>query len=84
MEIIIRTPAQLGQVLLSARKTQGITQTHAAAQIGVQQPRLSALETTSTGSLSLQQMLMLFALYRLELCVQTRDRDEPDHAQPEW
>jgi HTH-type transcriptional regulator/antitoxin HipB len=46
--------------------------------------RGAARKSTSTGSLSLQQMLMLFALYRLELCVQTRDGDEPDQAQPEW
>ncbi len=84
MQIAIRTAAQLSQVLLSARKAQGITQAQAAAQIGVQQPRLSALETTSTGSLSLEQMLILFSLYRLEFRVETRDTNEPDQTPPEW
>lgn len=84
MQIAIRTPTQLAQVLLSARKALGITQSEAAAQIGVQQPRLSALETTSTASLSLEQMLVLFSLYRLELRVQSRDADDPAQTQPEW
>jgi HTH-type transcriptional regulator/antitoxin HipB len=84
MQIAIRTPTQLAQVLLSARKALGITQSEAAAQIGVQQPRLSALETTSTASLSLKQMLVLFSLYRLELRVQSRDADDPAQTQPEW
>ena len=84
MQIAIRTPTQLAQVLLSARKELGITQSEAAAQIGVQQPRLSALETTSTASLSLEQMLVLFSLYRLELRVQSRDADDPAQTQSEW
>ena len=84
MQIAIRTATQLAQVLLSARKAQGITQSQAAAEIGVQQPRLSALETTSTASLSLEQMLVLFSLYRLELLVQTRDSDDPARTQLEW
>ena len=84
MQIAIRTATQLAQVLLSARKAQGITQSQAAAEIGVQQPRLSALETTSTASLSLEQMLVLFSLYRLELLVQTRESDDPARTQLEW
>lgn len=84
MQIAIRTSNQLSQVLLSARKAQGITQAQAAAQIGVQQPRLSALETTSTGSLSLEQLLILFSLYRLEFRVHTRDSEQPDQTESEW
>lgn len=89
MKIIIHTPHQLGHVLLSARKARHVTQSQAAAQIGVQQPRLSALETTSTASISLEQMLALFSLYGLEFCVQTREPTQSDTARsdatrPEW
>jgi HTH-type transcriptional regulator/antitoxin HipB len=72
MKIIVHTPAALGEILQSARKAQGMTQAQAAARIGIGQPRLSALETVGTASLSFDQMLALFALYGLELCVQPR------------
>jgi HTH-type transcriptional regulator / antitoxin HipB len=85
MKIIVHTPAALGEILQSARKARDMTQAQAAARIGIGQPRLSALETTGTASLSFEQMLALFALYGLELCVQSRDADAPDAAgQPEW
>lgn len=85
MKIIVPTPAALGEILQSARKTSGMTQAQVAARIGIGQPRLSALETTGTASLSLDQMLALFALYGLELCVQSRDAAAPGEAgQPEW
>lgn len=71
--IKVSTSPQLAQVLLSARKAKGLTQAEAAAHAGVGQPRLSLLETTATGTLSLDQMLSLFALYGLELYVQSRD-----------
>lgn len=72
MKIVVQTPAALGEILQSARKESGLTQAQAAAQLGIGQPRLSALETTGTASLSAGQLLALFALYDLELCVQSR------------
>ncbi|WP_374192462.1 XRE family transcriptional regulator [Trinickia acidisoli] len=64
-----------------------MTQAEAAAYLGVGQPRLSLLETTATDSLSLDQMLALFALYGLELQVHPRDARSHQGAaddQPEW
>jgi HTH-type transcriptional regulator/antitoxin HipB len=88
MKIIVQTPTGLGEILQSARKARGLTQAQAAAQLGIGQPRLSALETTATASLSLEQMLALFALYGLELCVQSRETagagKRIDTETPEW
>ncbi|WP_321916234.1 MULTISPECIES: helix-turn-helix transcriptional regulator [unclassified Paraburkholderia] len=81
MNIIVQTPGGLGEILQSARKARGMTQAQAAANLGIGQPRLSALETTGAASLSLEQMLALFALYGLELCVQSRDAAA---GTPEW
>ncbi|MCX5544368.1 helix-turn-helix transcriptional regulator [Paraburkholderia sp. CNPSo 3076] len=81
MKIIVQTPGGLAEILQSARKARGMTQTQAAAHLGIGQPRLSALETTGAASLSLEQMLALFALYGLELCVQSRDAAA---GAPEW
>ncbi|WP_321800466.1 helix-turn-helix transcriptional regulator [Burkholderia sp. BCC1988] len=79
MDFIVNTPAQLGEILSSARQAKGLTQAEAAARIGVGQSRLSSLETTRTASLSLSQLLELTALYGLELSVRTKDgRDVTD------
>ncbi|WP_322029060.1 helix-turn-helix transcriptional regulator [Paraburkholderia sp. J76] len=86
MKIIVQTPGALGEILQTARKACGMTQAQAAANLGIGQPRLSALETTSAASLSLEQMLALFALYGLELCVQSREAAAKGRAAgaPEW
>jgi HTH-type transcriptional regulator / antitoxin HipB len=85
MTIIVHTPTGLAEILQSARKASGMTQAQAAERIGIGQPRLSALETTGTASISLDQMLALLALYGLELCVQSRGTAVPGSAeQPEW
>jgi HTH-type transcriptional regulator / antitoxin HipB len=87
MKIIVHTPAALAEILLSARKARGLTQAQAATSLGIGQPRLSALETTGTASISLSQMLALLALYELELCVQSRDEGELHELRedrPEW
>lgn len=88
MKIIVHTPAGLAEILQSARKKCGLTQTQAAAALGIGQPRLSALETTGTSSISLEQMLALFALYELEFCVQSRGDSAPEYELredgPEW
>ncbi|MEM5331758.1 helix-turn-helix transcriptional regulator [Paraburkholderia sp. JHI2823] len=87
MKIIVQTPGGLGEILQSARKARGMTQAQAAASLGIGQPRLSALETTGTASLSLEQMLALFALYGLELCVESREAASSQAegtGTPEW
>ncbi|WP_269504433.1 XRE family transcriptional regulator [Burkholderia sp. IMCC1007] len=82
MNLIVNTPAQLAEILSSARQAKGLTQTEAAARIGVGQSRLSSLESTRTESLSLRQLLELTALYGLELSIRTKD--ERDAADVEW
>ncbi|WP_027780870.1 MULTISPECIES: helix-turn-helix domain-containing protein [Burkholderia] len=82
MNFIVNTPAQLGEILSSARQAKGLTQSEAAVRIGVGQSRLSLLETTRTESLSLRQLLELTALYGLELSIRTKG--EPDAAAAEW
>jgi HTH-type transcriptional regulator / antitoxin HipB len=85
MKIIVHTPAGLAEILQSARKASGMSQAQVAARIGIGQPRLSALETIGTASISLDRMLALLALYGLELCVQSRGTAAPGSAeQPEW
>ncbi|VWB40242.1 XRE family transcriptional regulator [Burkholderia pseudomultivorans] len=72
MNLIVNTP-QLGEILSSARQAKGMTQVaEAAARAGISQPRLSALETTRTETLSLNRLLALTALYGLELGVRTK------------
>ena len=73
MNIIVNTPAQLGEILSSARQAKGLRQAEAAMRIGVGQSRLSLLESTRTESLSLSQLLELTALYGLELSIRTKD-----------
>ncbi|WP_423763265.1 helix-turn-helix domain-containing protein [Burkholderia sp. NLJ2] len=82
MNFIVNTPAQLGDILSSARQAKGLTQAEAAVRIGVGQSRLSLLESTRTESLSLSQLLELTALYGLELSIRTKDGR--DSADVEW
>ncbi|CAN0625084.1 HTH-type transcriptional regulator / antitoxin HipB [Burkholderia multivorans] len=82
VNLIVNTPAQLGEILSSARQARGMTQAEAAARIGIGQPRLSLLETTRTASLSLSQLLALTALYGLELSVRTKGKRDADEG--EW
>lgn len=82
VNFIVNTPAQLGEILSSARQAKGLTQAEAAGRIGVGQSRLSSLETTRTASLSLSQLLELTALYGLELSIRTKDGR--DAADVEW
>ncbi|HDR8857802.1 helix-turn-helix domain-containing protein [Burkholderia territorii] len=82
MNFIVNTPAQLGEILSSARQAKGLTQAEAAARIGVGQSRLSSLETTRTETLSLSQLLELTALYGLELNIRTKGGR--DAADVEW
>ncbi|MGH8778143.1 XRE family transcriptional regulator [Paraburkholderia sp.] len=84
MKLVMSTPAQLAEILSSARKAKGMTQAEAASRVGIGQPRLSLLETTATETITLNQMLALTALYGLELCVQSKGDAVADHAQAEW
>jgi HTH-type transcriptional regulator / antitoxin HipB len=86
MDILVHTPGQMGEILLSARKGKGLTQAEAATRVGIGQPRLSLLETTSTAGISLEQILALFSIYGLQLVVRSRDAVPAGSIadQPEW
>ncbi|WP_332309063.1 helix-turn-helix transcriptional regulator [Candidatus Burkholderia verschuerenii] len=63
----------MGSVLAAGRRRAGLTQSEAAARLGVSQSRVSTLER-NTGALTLDQLLTMLAAYGLELTI--RDRPE--------
>ncbi|SMG59167.1 helix-turn-helix transcriptional regulator [Paraburkholderia susongensis] len=71
---LIAQPDQMAQLLAASRQQAGLTQTEAAARIGVSQSRISALETDAS-ALTLTQLLALCGAYGLQL--QVRDRNQP-------
>ncbi|SAK61551.1 XRE family transcriptional regulator [Caballeronia temeraria] len=71
MQQVIVTVAQMGHVLAAGRKRAGLTQTQAAARLGISQSRISTLERDSR-ALTLDQLLAMFGAYGLQLVVQTR------------
>jgi len=68
MKQYLSNPPQIGQVLLSARKSKGLTQAEAGARLGVSQSRLSVLES-DPAAMTLEQLLGLIDLYDLRLQV---------------
>ena len=71
MQQTIATPYQMGQILAAGRRRAGLTQTEAAARLGVSQSRISTLEADS-GALTLKQLLTLLGAYGLQLQVQDK------------
>lgn len=68
---ILVTPAQLGSILQSTRKAQGLTQSELAERIGLSQSRVSHLELNA-GALSVDQLLAWCAVLGLELTLGAR------------
>ncbi|WP_020202542.1 MULTISPECIES: helix-turn-helix domain-containing protein [Cupriavidus] len=79
----LSTATQLGQVLLSARRAAGLSQSDLAARLAVSQSRISHMEL-NPGTISAGQLLALVSVLGLELVVQ--DRGAADAAAPavEW
>lgn len=71
MPHLLVTSAQLGHLLQSARKSRGMSQTQAAALLGVSQSRLSKLEQ-DPGSATVDQLLALCSGLGLEVILQPR------------
>jgi HTH-type transcriptional regulator/antitoxin HipB len=71
MQQVIATIGQMGHVLAAGRKRAGLTQTQAAARLGISQSRISTLERDSS-ALTLEQLLAMFGVYGLQLLVQDR------------
>lgn len=84
MQHPIRTTLQLGQLLLSARKQQGLSQAELAARLGLSQARISQLEQQPQ-TITAQQLLQLTSVLGLELLVQTHDSaQDAGSTEAEW
>ncbi|WP_420991978.1 helix-turn-helix domain-containing protein [Cupriavidus sp. 30B13] len=79
----LSTATQLGQVLQSARRAAGLSQSDLAARLSVSQSRISHMEL-NPGTISASQLLALVSVLGLVLVVQ--DRGAADVAAPavEW
>jgi HTH-type transcriptional regulator/antitoxin HipB len=74
--------SQLGRILRSARRARKLSQAEAASRIGLSQSRLSAMEIDPK-SVTVEQLLMLGALYGLDLVVQSKS-EGVSTAQTDW
>ncbi|WP_454726255.1 MULTISPECIES: helix-turn-helix domain-containing protein [Cupriavidus] len=77
MKQALSTVTQLGQVLQSARRAAGLSQSDLAARLAVSQSRISHMEL-NPGTISAGQLLALASVLGLELVV--RDRNAADDA----
>ncbi|MBI5279825.1 MAG: helix-turn-helix domain-containing protein [Burkholderiales bacterium] len=75
------TTTQLGRLLQSARRAQGLTQAAVGARLGLSQKRISAIEL-DPGTLTAAQLLKLCAVLGLELTLGWRQAPSP--AKAEW
>jgi len=82
MHQLIRTPAQVGQLLQGQRKRLGHSQTELGTQVGLSQKRQSALEL-APDRITVDQLLLMLAALDLELVIQDKTASEPDKT-PEW
>jgi HTH-type transcriptional regulator / antitoxin HipB len=71
---LIATSDQVAQLLAASRRQAGLTQSEAAARMGVSQSRISAFETDAA-ALTVAQLLALCGVYGLQL--QLRDKSQP-------
>ena len=73
-EQIVRTPAQLAQLLIGLRRQRGLSQAALAQKAGgISQARISALEL-NPGRFTLERLLLILAALDLELVVRPRRR----------
>lgn len=68
---ILSLSRRLGPLLRSARKSAGLSQTALAQHLGISQSRVSAMEL-DPGSISVAQLLALFAALNHEMLVQPK------------
>ena len=84
MKQVLSVADQVGPLLQAARKSARLSQTALANRLGISQSRVSAMEL-DPGSISLEQLLALFAALNLELVVQPKMGSSKDSAtKPEW
>lgn len=86
MEVIARTPAQLGAALKSARIRRGLSQTDAASSVGLKQKTVSSLENIGAKT-SVETLYKMLSALDLELVVREKDRGDTsarDQSSREW
>lgn len=71
----LTTPAQLGALLVNARKSRKLTQAKLGARIGLSRRRVSELEL-APGTLSVDPLLAICAQLGLQLSLQPRDGND--------
>jgi HTH-type transcriptional regulator/antitoxin HipB len=79
----LRTPAQLGLLLQSARKARGMTQSELAARVRLSQSRISQIEK-DPAELSAERLLAWCSTLGLELSVARRGAVSPEPDKTAW
>ncbi len=82
MRQLIRTPAQVGQLLQGQRKRLRFSQTELGTQVGLSQKRQSALEL-APDRITVDQLLRMLAALDLELVIQDKATSQPETSS-EW
>lgn len=75
MDVVARTPAQLGAVLKSARIRRGLSQTDAASSVGLKQKTVSSLENIGART-SVETLYKMLSALGLELVIRDKDRGD--------
>ncbi|MEI7536417.1 MAG: helix-turn-helix transcriptional regulator [Comamonadaceae bacterium] len=70
------TTTQLGQLILSARKAKGLSQSELAARMGLSQGRISQFELKPE-TITAQQLLLLTSVLGLEISIGSRATSTP-------
>jgi HTH-type transcriptional regulator / antitoxin HipB len=86
MDVVARTPAQLGAALKSARMRRGLTQTDAASSVGLKPKTVSSLENLGAKT-TVDTLYKLLSALDLELVIRDKDRgdtSERDQSSREW
>ena len=71
MDQVVRLPRQLGAIIQSERRRQGMTQQQLASLIGKQQKTMSAIENGSQGT-KLETLLRVIATLDLDIRIVPR------------
>ena len=86
MDVIARTPAQLGAALKSARTRRGLTQTDAASRVGLKQKTVSSLENVGART-SVDTLYKMLSALGLELVIRDKEHGDSsarDKSPREW
>ena len=86
MDVIARTPVQLGAALKSARTRRGLTQTDAASRVGLKQKTVSSLENVGART-SVDTLYKMLSALGLELVIRDKEHGDSsarDKSPREW